>query len=78
MCSLLNRLYASSVLWTGTRVQSLEYVPETSLQDRERKEKSDLIKRERDSSDIQSEERRESTGDSTCCLRNSKDIYLYN
>jgi hypothetical protein len=43
---------------------------------RERKRKS-FIERERELGEIQNEEGRELTGDSTCCLRDSKDIYLY-
>jgi hypothetical protein len=46
----------------------------------ERREKDALIERERDSSEIQNEEKKESvverTGDSTCCLRDSKGLYL--
>jgi hypothetical protein len=61
----------------GTRVLPLDQTPETPSQDREREEKRALIERERDSSDIQNVGRRESTGDSTCCLRDSKDTYLY-
>jgi hypothetical protein len=48
--------------------------------EREREEKSALIIEESDSSDIQSEEKKGicscKTGDSTCCPKASKDLYL--
>jgi hypothetical protein len=70
------------VLCTGIRVPPLDHTPETPSDSREReKEKSALIRGESDSSDIQSEEKKgicsQKTGDSTCCPKASKDLYLY-
>jgi hypothetical protein len=84
MCSLLDRLYASSATtagnlhcilqYTGMRGPStLDHTPRASLDTIEiEKRVIQVISRVRDEGICSYK-----TGDSTCCLRDSKDYYLY-